>query len=186
MKSTRIIETDKESYLFISNYENKNLKLYLSNGLEVYYYQETMQKDEKSELISNELILKSFFEFSENENKLEINEYQNEIELKLKFYLKKGGDFEGKTYKLKKNDDITIFDLMMILNSIILNLKKENEKLKILSNERDDAIQLNETLLNEKDQIETNLISKFLKILNTKKGKKEEEIILNDLLDQSF
>ena len=68
MKSTKIVESDKESYLFDSTYENKILKLYLSNGSNLYFYSEKFENEGKTKegnLISNEIILKSFFEFSE-------------------------------------------------------------------------------------------------------------------------
>jgi hypothetical protein len=178
MKSFKIINFEKEKLLLVSLFENEILNLYLINNQDVYFYSNSME--ESINMVSKDIILNSF----ENENDLfELNfKKDNMVELSIKFILKKGGSYQGASFLLKKKN-IPMGEVFFFIHSILMELKKENQELRILAKERNEAVKLSETLLEEREKTESVFISKFLTILNAKKNNQDS---INDLLDQSF
>jgi hypothetical protein len=189
MKSFKIIESEKGKHLLVSVFENEILTLYLTKEEEneVFFHSERLKEEE---VVSRDVLLNSF-EQSGGGDLFELKEWKKDtVELIIKFILKKGGSYQGASFSLKKKN-IPMMELFMLMSNILMEWKKENQQLKsipcvffsflVLSKERNEAVKLSESLIQEREEKENQLLSSFLTILNTKK--KQD---FNDLLDQSF
>lgn len=122
----------------------------------------------------------------------------NIFKLSIKFIVERGGQFTAAKIILKKvkNNKQAIMNLFLYLILRQQKLEETNKNLKILADERDNAVNLARLAQDEKDNLEQNLYAQFVRVINEKKKKireldaqicklsKENEILQNALSKQ--